>query len=45
MVGALKIAIFVVLGVWAAHWLSQEEYGEKRIVRIIHQYVEHKAQR
>ena len=45
MAGALKIGILVVLGVWAAHWLSQEEYGEKRFERIIRQYVEHKAQR
>jgi hypothetical protein len=43
MVGALKVAVLVVVGVIAAKWLSHEEYGEKRVQRIIREYSTEKA--
>lgn len=43
MTGALKAVVLVVLSVWATKWLSEEEYGEKRIQRILRVYVSGKA--
>jgi len=41
--GTLKIVAIVLLGVWAARWLGEEEYGEMRFQRIINDYVSGKA--
>lgn len=40
---ALKVVTIVLLGIWAAKWLNEEEYGEKRFQRIINGYVGSKA--
>jgi len=40
---ALKVVSIVLLGIWAAKWPNEEEYGEKRCQRIISNYVGSKA--
>jgi hypothetical protein len=40
MGSVIKVAVLVVGGICAAKWLSQEEYGQKRYERIMHQYID-----